>query len=194
MKNYSVVMAALLGLALGFGLAKLSFENKKLTKEVNTSKTVAKDTVSATINAGIVGKDVDDKITLNDSQALTGVLEMQKRLDSWKPPVVITNTKVIANENCPAPDAPLYAGPDSLMPLDIGSVRVLNAIRAGTPIDRVSITSEESGTPATITVRYFINSDSEIAKMYNALAIRHNSLVSEVEKYQLAQQKRHQRN
>ena len=193
MKNYAIFLVGLLCFGAGVAVSNMTNENSHLTEENGTLKNVTKDTVEATINAGVVGQQVDDKIALSDSQAAKAVSEMKDRLDSWQPPIIQTQTKVITNENCPAPDTPVYAGPESLMPLNIGSVRLLNAIRAGASVDSVTLTDEESGTPAVITVRYFINSDSEIARMYNALATRHNALVGEVEKYQAAQQKRRQK-
>lgn len=193
MKNYAIFLVGIICFGAGIAVSNMTTENSHLKEENGSLKNVTKDTVEATINAGVVGQQVDDKIALSDSQAAKAVSEMKDRLDKWQPPVVQTQIKVINNENCPTPEPPVYAGPDSLMPLDIGSVRLLNAIRAGTPVDSVVLTDEESGTPAVITVRYFINSDSEIARMYNALAIRHNALVGEVEKYQAAQQKRRQK-
>lgn len=196
MKGYLTALAIICAFAAGVFVSHITSKNKALSEEVASSKTTTRETVSAAINAGVVGEAVEQKIALSDSQALTAVAKAQQRLDNWQPPVVQTKieTKVINNETCQVQEkSEDFASPDSFMPFDIGTVRLLNAIRSGASVDSISLTDEESGAVARITVRYFITSDTEIARMYNELAVRHNALVDEVTKYQAAQAKRLQK-
>jgi hypothetical protein len=79
---------------------------------------------------------------------------------------------------------------DSYMPFDVGTLRLLNAARAGTPVDSITVSDAESAAPAFVRIRIYVRNDTEIAKMYNDLAARHNSLVDQVAAYQHRQRLR----
>lgn len=76
------------------------------------------------------------------------------------------------------------------MPFDVGTLRLLNAARAGTPVDSITVSDAESAAPAFVRIRIYVRNDTEIAKMYNDLAARHNSLVDQVAAYQHRQRLR----
>lgn len=95
-------------------------------------------------------------------------------------------TASVVADQCP----PAIIDGDSYMPFDVGTVRLLNAARAGTPVDSVAVSDAESKAPAFVTIRVFVRNDTEIAKMYNDLAARHNSLVDQVAAYQHRQRLR----
>lgn len=79
---------------------------------------------------------------------------------------------------------------DSYMPFDVGTLRLLNAARTGTPVDSITVSDAESAAPAFVRIRIYVRNDTEIAKMYNDLAARHNSLVDQVAAYQHRQRLR----
>lgn len=71
--------------------------------------------------------------------------------------------------------------------LDVGTVRLLNAARAGTPVGTAPSGDAKSDTPSTVAVDQLIQSDLDAVARYNELMVRHNALVEAVEKKLKAQ-------
>lgn len=74
-------------------------------------------------------------------------------------------------------------GSDSVMPLSVSGVRLLNDLRAYRTVDLTGINPSESQTSAGVTVAEFVNNDTDVVNLYNELAIRHDELVDAVNAY-----------
>lgn len=187
-----IVAGIVLGVGLTFG-GQTYFAHKA---EVKEQKTVNKENVHAADNANKAESDLLSKL---DGAALNSAAlreSLNKRLDKpFAQGVIYGKTTGSASVSavrqsskteCPTP----VVDGDSYMPLDVGSLRLLNAYRSGAPIDSLGLSDAESEAFAFVTVRIFIANDTEIAKMYNDLAARHNSLVDQVADFQAEQRKR----
>lgn len=186
----------LAGLVLGVGLTLWGQSILASKDEVKQAKQTVVNVVDATIQAN---KDEVKTQGLLDGNAMNIAKlrdKIENRLDQ---PVTIPGGKnAKANSGDKLPSSEVFkeaecptqmANGDSYMPFDIGTVRLLNAARRGEPADSVTLTDAESQAFAYITVRVFVANDTEIAKMYNDLAIRHNELVDQVAAFQLKQRK-----
>jgi len=65
--------------------------------------------------------------------------------------------------------------------ISTGDVRMLNNIRSNAPDSATDISDAEGKTPSIVTVRTLVESDAEVASIYNELSIRHNALVDFVD-------------
>lgn len=74
-------------------------------------------------------------------------------------------------------------GSDSVIPLSVSGVRLLNDLRAYRTVDLTGIDPTESETSAGVTVAEFVNNDTDVVNLYNELAIRHDELVDAVNAY-----------
>lgn len=77
--------------------------------------------------------------------------------------------------------------PDSVMPLSVAGVRLLNDLRAYKTVDLTKLNPTESETSANVTVAQFVSTDIDTVALYNELATRHNELVDAVVKFQKEQ-------
>jgi hypothetical protein len=74
--------------------------------------------------------------------------------------------------------------------LDAGTVRVLNASRAGAAFDPAGSLDEAGDAAPALCFTDFIDADQELTKLYLDLAERHNVLVDSVEGFQADQRRR----
>lgn len=187
----------LTGLALGVAATAYLGSMHREAKETKQAQTITKNTVVE--GAVAVRKDavVTAKVDAIGKDADGIKSEIARRLAAHPQIVAAQQTKVAAHathrtksETAPAP-APVCQLVDgsSIMPFDVGTVRLLNAARLGLSADSVSLTDAESAAPATVTVQQFTDNDTEIAKLYNQLAVKHNEMVDQVEAYQAKQAK-----
>ena len=65
--------------------------------------------------------------------------------------------------------------------LDLGTVRLLNAARTGSPDLAAAVGDAEGQTPSGLGLPDLVDADIEVAGMYRELAVIHNSLVEYVE-------------
>lgn len=65
--------------------------------------------------------------------------------------------------------------------LDVGTVRLLDAARAGTPPDPSGLGDDESKAPSAVGAAAFIDNDLQVIELYHDLATRHDALVDYVE-------------
>lgn len=80
-------------------------------------------------------------------------------------------------QTCPS------VGADSVMPLSVAGVRLLNDMRAYRTVDLTAINPAEVQTSAGVTVAQFVNNDTDVVALYNDLATRHDELVDAVIDY-----------
>lgn len=188
----------LAGFVLGIGLTlwgQSLFTAKKEVKQANAAVVGTGQAVVAANKEEAKLSDNLDQIA-NNSDKIKGALEDRLNKPFQLKSAINANTKAshqpasnatpAAADQCPS----TFIDGDSYMPFDIGAVRLLNAARTGTPVDSIAVSDAESQAPAFITIRVFVRNDTEIAKMYNDLAQRHNSLVDQVEAYQHRQRLR----
>jgi hypothetical protein len=62
-----------------------------------------------------------------------------------------------------------------------GDVRMLNNVRSGVNDSATGVSDAEGKTPSIVTVKTLVESDAEVASLYNELSIRHNALVDFVD-------------
>lgn len=188
----------LVGLVLGIGLTLWGQSLLSSKHEVKEAKAALTGTGQAVVNANKEEAKLTgtlETIAQNGGKirdALDGRLNTPFELKSasnanTKTPKSASNGSASVNvAECP----PAIIDGDSYMPFDVGAVRLLNAARTGTPIDSITVSDAESQAPAFVTIRVYVRNDTEIAKMYNELAERHNSLVDQVAAYQHRQRLR----
>lgn len=168
------IYALLLAIAVGFGggfYTEHKFDQADIvTKVVEARKTDAKDVVkSAQASAA-----VDGAVAASDAQAATVKKEV-----AAKPLIIYVKEKpdaqaiVVAGQTCPEVPAVGY--------LNVGAVRLLDSARSGAPADPAPISDEESRTASTVTPDEFAANDTEVVKLYKALAKRHDALVDFVD-------------
>lgn len=188
----------LVGVVLGIGLTLWGQSILSAKSEVKEAKAAVVGTGQAVVNAN---KEEVKLATSLDDIAKNGGRIRDALDDRLNTPFElksasngnIKSTKPASNGSasvdaveCP----PATIDGNSYMPFDVGAVRLLNAARTGTPIDSVTVSDAESAAPAFIRIRVYVRNDTEIAKMYNDLAARHNSLVDQVAAYQHRQRLR----
>lgn len=188
----------LVGVVLGIGLTVWGQSILSAKGEVKQAKQAVVGTAQAVVNAN--KQEAELSITLDTIAQNSGKIQdvLDKRLNTpfelkSAPNANTKSTKPTGNAaatvnaaECP----PAIIDGDSYMPFDAGTVRLLNAARTGTAVDSVAVSDAESHAPAFVRIRVFVRNDTEIAKMYNTLAARHNSLVDQVAAYQHRQRLR----
>lgn len=198
-KRINPFVLILVGLVLGIGLTLWGQSLLSAKGEVKEAKQAVTGTAQAVVNAN---KEEVKLATSLENIAQNGGKIRDALDDRLNTPFELksaanANTKTVPKSagngaaSVNAVECPLATiDGNSYMPFDVGAVRLLNAARAGTPIDSVTVSDAESKAPAFITIRVFVRNDTEIAKMYNELAERHNSLVDQVAAYQHRQRLR----
>lgn len=162
-------------------------------KEMKQAQAVTKQTVTDVAVA--VQKDavVTAKVDEIGKNADGIKSEIARRLAAHPPVAAQPQTKVVHDVQIvkvpvEVPVCKLADG-NSRMPFDVGTVRLLNAARQGLSADSVTLTDAESAAPAALTVGQFVDNDTDIAKAYNQLAVKHNEMVDQVSAYQARQAK-----
>ena len=177
----------LVGVVLGISLTLWGQSILSAKSEVKEAKAALTGTGQAVVNANKeevkLATDLDNiaknggkiRDALDDRLNTPFELKSAHNANTQTPKPASNGAASVTAAQCP----PTLIDGNSYMPFDVGAVRLLNAARAGTPIDSVTVSDAESAAPAFITIRVFVRNDTEIAKMYNELASRHNSLVDQ---------------
>lgn len=195
-KLTQAIILLLAGLVLGVGLTLWGHSLLASKSEVKQAKQTVVNVVDATVKAnegevktqGLLEGNAENIAKLRGK--LENRLDQPINIPGGKNAKTNNSDKLQPNQVPKETECPTQmANGDSYMPFDIGTVRLLNAARRGEPADSVTLTDAESQAFAYITVRVFVANDTEIAKMYNDLAIRHNELVDQVTAFQLKQRK-----
>lgn len=72
---------------------------------------------------------------------------------------------------------------NSVLPLSIGGVRLLNDLRAAKTVDLTSLTADEIEASANVTVAAFVDNDIDVVQAYNDLRLRNDELIDRVVAY-----------
>jgi hypothetical protein len=84
----------------------------------------------------------------------------------------------------------LSAGPGCGFYLDVGTVRLLNASRAGTALDSAGGGDEARDAAPALCFTDFVDADQDLTRLYLDLSERHDALVDSVEQFQSEQRSR----
>lgn len=178
------------GAVLGIGLTLWGQSLLSSHKETKAAKQTVVETVASVDKAGADEAVTDKQLAKNADNSVKIRDAVEDRISNFQ----FSQVRHDPNPNPTSANelqcAPAPVNLDTVLPFDVGTVRLLNAARTGTPIDSVTVSDAESRTPATVTIRIFVRNDTEIAKMYNDLAIRHNLLVDQVADFQKRQRER----
>lgn len=197
--NYGICL--LVGVAVGFASALWMRSLSNAHEQVDAAKSTATATIKASDEANRQEVDIANRLTkvAKDGDKIRDAVlgriqansENLNNVPDDRRVEATTNadqpSKVVKSNTCPTPKPVEVC---RYMPFDVGTVRLLNAARAGAAIDSVSLSDPESRTFAAVAVTEFVANDTEIARMYNELALRHNLLVDQVVRYQNEQRKR----
>lgn len=199
--NYGICL--LVGVAIGFASALWMRSLSSAHKQVDEAKSTATATIKASDEANRQEVNITDRLTkvAKDGEKIKDAVLGRIEANSENLNNVPDDRRVEATTNadrvsevvkhkpntCPTPKPVEVC---RYMPFDVGTVRLLNAARTGAAIDSVSLSDPESRAFAAVTVTEFVGNDTEIARMYNELALRHNLLVDQVVRYQNEQRKR----
>ena len=188
----------LVGVVLGIGLTLWGQSILSAKGEVKEAKAALTGTGQAVVNANKeeakLATDLDNiaknggkiRDALDDRLNTPFELKSASNANTKSTKPASHGSTQVTTAECPS----TFIDGDSYMPFDVGTVRLLNAARAGTPVDSITVSDAESAAPAFITIRVYVRNDTEIARMYNDLAARHNSLVDQVAAYQHRQRLR----
>lgn len=163
----NTILAALIALVVGVGIgytARSKFERaNKLDAAVKAERQTAKDIQQSLETSAAI----DNKTAASS----TGVEKIR----------TVTVERIIQRENEYAESAQASCHVVNPFLLDVGTVGLLNAARAGEDFDTSRLGDEESLAPSGIALHEFVSNDLEVVKMYHDLAIRHDALVDYVE-------------
>lgn len=198
MKDRIYPLLILVGIVLGIGITLWGQSILTTKSEVKEAKAALVGTGQAVVNANKEEAKLSDDLDkiANNGDKIRDALgdRLNKPFQLKSATNANSQTSHNPSGNAQSSDVnqctPTFIDGSSYMPFDVGTVRLLNAARTGTPIDSVAVSDAEGEAPAYITVRVFVRNDTEIAKMYNDLAARHNSLVDQVAAYQNRQRLR----
>ena len=101
-------------------------------------------------------------------------------LNAMKPEVryvTVTIPGVATPQLCPPVSG------DTVMPLSVHSVRLLNDLRAAKTVDLTALNAGEIEASANVEIAEFVSNDTDVVKLYNELAARHDALVDAVLEY-----------
>lgn len=199
--NYGICL--LVGVAIGFASALWMRSLSSAHEQVDEAKSTATATIKASDEANRQEVNITDRLTkvAKDGEKIKDAVLGRIEANSENLNNVPDDRRVEATTNAdrvsevvkPKPNTCPTPKPVEVcryMPFDVGTVRLLNAARTGAAIDSVSLSDPESRAFAAVTVTEFVGNDTEIARMYNELALRHNLLVDQVVRYQNEQRKR----
>lgn len=167
------------GIVIGLLWALLSVSGSEVEKVTGEAQAV----VSATAQGVVKSVEENNRIeTKLDAVKTTAEVVKAKVNEELKPSkeVVYVEVRVPGKteiQTCPA------VGADSVMPLSVAGVRLLNDMRAYRTVDIASIDPDEIKTSAGVTVAQFVNNDTDVVALYNDLATRHDELVDAVIAY-----------
>ncbi|MEZ2310879.1 hypothetical protein AB6809_29965 [Paraburkholderia sp. RCC_158] len=97
-----------------------------------------------------------------------------------------TSTSTETHDETNQPDGAACNG----FALDVGTVRMLNASRAGVAFHPAGVSNDPGEAAPALCFADFIDADQELTKLYLDLAARHDALVDSVEHFQSEQRER----
>ena len=182
------VITAVVAMAVGAGGALYvsgAHEAKLVAKE---AKAVVAENAKATVEAAVENQQIVQSLDEKKAEAESVKEAVLDRIPEKESKV--ETTKVVYRDRqvpVPVPQECSPLGRDSVMPLDVGAVRLLNDLRAAKTVDLTGDASGESQASAGVTVAQFVSNDTDVVGMYNELAERHNRLVDKLMEFMARQ-------
>lgn len=173
----ALALAVLIGAVFGSLLTFNYTASHKTDQVVKQANTVVAATATAVVKAVEEDVRIEEKIDAGKANAELAKQEVLKQLKPTKEVVYVNIPGKTEYQACP----PITR--DSVMPLSISGVRLLNDLRAYRTIDLTKLDATEGETSAGITIAQFVSNDMDVVALYNELAVRHNELVDAVVDY-----------
>lgn len=167
------------GIVIGALVALLAMSDHQTEQVTGAAREVVAETAQNVVKAVEENTRIETKLdAVNDSAAAVKALVNSQMKPSKE--VVYVEVKVPGKaevQTCPS------VGPDSVMPLSVAGVRLLNDMRAYRTVDITAINPSEIQASAGVTIAQFVNNDTDVVALYNDLATRHDELVDAVIDY-----------
>ena len=146
---------------------------------VDEARQVVQKTAEANVDAVFENAKIVRKL---EEQNITADAVKQEILNELAPQKEIVYVRVNVPGIAEAQLCPPVHG-ESVLPLSVGTVRLLNGLRAARTVDLTAPATGESQASAGVTVAQFVDNDTDVVKLYNELATVHDELVGEVITY-----------
>lgn len=172
------------GIVMGVLIALLTMSKHEARQVTAEAREVVSTTADNVVKAVEENARIESTLDAGKSATETVKASVSNQL---KPPKEVVYVEVQVPGKTEVQVCPAVNG-DSVMPLSVGSVRLLNDLRAYRTVDLTAVSASEIKAPAGVTVAEFVSNDTDVVGMYNELAVRHDSLVDAVVAYMKRQQ------
>jgi hypothetical protein len=187
MRNAALILLAAIAVFFAGFLAGVSHSGTAALKsEVKAAAVVQKTDASSVADAQAKSVAIDTKADKITAAVDTNKAAIKKRVSASIKHQAATHpvpTETIHDETIPA-------GPGCGFYLDVGTVRLLNASRAGAALDSAGSGDEARDAAPALCFTDFIDADQDLTRLYLDLSERHNALVDSVEQFQSEQRSR----
>lgn len=173
-----------MGIVMGVLIALLTMGKQEARQVAAEAREVVSTTSDSVVKAVEENTRIETKVDAGktSTEAVKALVNQQ-----MKPPKEVVYVPVSVPgkaevQTCPAVNS------DSVMPLSVSGVRLLNDLRAFRTVDLTAIDPSESKATAGVTIAQFVNNDTDVVGLYNELATRHDELVDAVVAFMKRQQ------
>lgn len=191
MKGILIAIGVAFMLGFAAGIAVISHMDKSEAVEVAQARTsaVKVDAVSAVDAAQKADTSLIEKKDEIQTQTREAKKEVKRYATRPSQPVRSTEPANAPDNETQQHDVQPTSACRADDRLSIGTVSVLNAHRAGVPLDRAALPGDAEGkAPSDVEVEDLVDADIEVAGMYRELAQGHDALVDYVRELQRKQQ------
>lgn len=165
------------GIVIGALVALLAMSDHQSEQVTGAAREVVAETAQSVVKAVEENTRIETKLDAVNESADAVKAKVIEQLKPAKEFVYVNVPGKTEIQTCPA------VGADSVMPLSVAGVRLLNDMRAYRTVDITAINPSEIQTSAGVTIAQFVNNDTDVVALYNDLATRHDELVDAVIAY-----------